>query len=533
MAAMARAPAHEHAPRPRRARAVLALAVIGLTAACDAGPVASPVECAPFEPLPLDHLSLEGAREAHRRAELRRWLRFMEARSPGYTVRATREVAEQGRISAGQVCFADLYEAGRVLFEHEYSFTDGLGSTDARERPSGPFRRVQRGAFGGPETNSCTSCHWRGGPGGAGALQDDSFLLGDGDWPSSADARNPPALLGAGVVQALAREMTAELQAARAAAVRSAREGGRAVEAPLLAKGVDFGVIRATAGGAVDTSGVVGVDPDLVIRPFGWKGDFATIREFAAESLHVHMNIQSEELIAKHRAHRNNTLMGPGKDVDDPDADGVTGELTDGQLTALVLYVASLEMPIIEIPEPLYDMDARAPGLPRPSAIRFHDEWARGRRLFDEIGCATCHRPMMLLSDPHLTTRTHDGRSYTIDLSTRAESPRPAYDPGLQGFPIWLFSDLKRHDMGAENASRHVERGVPEREYQTRRLWGLAQSGPYFYDGHAPDLDTAIMAHGGEAEEARDSFATLDMRDRGALRVFLMSLRRARRAAIP
>lgn len=527
--------------RPRsvraRARACLALPLVLCLAtshACNsAQPTQTPPECAPFSPLPLDRLTLEGAREAHRRAELRRHLRYMEAVSPGYTTRTTAPLVDQQRISAGQVCFADIYEVGRVLFEHEYGFADGLGGGDARASTEGPFRRVQRGAFGGPETHSCTSCHWRGGPGGAGGVQDNSYLMGDGDWISSADGRNPPPLHGAGAVQALAHEMTRALHEIRAQAIRRARAEGTTVTASLEAKGVDFGTLTVTPDGQVDTSAVDGVDPDLVIRPFGWKGNFGSIREFVAESLHVHFNIQSDELIAMHRTSRNNSLVGPGKDVNDPDDDGLEDELTHGQQTALVAYIAALELPIIEIPEPLHDMPARADGLLAPTPIRFHEQWVRGRQLFEDIGCATCHRPMMVLEDPRFRTRTHDDEVYEFDLSSQSEEPRPSYDPALGGYPIWLFSDLKRHDMGPENAARHIDRGVAKAEYMTRRLWGLAQSGPYFYDGRAPDLDTAILAHGGEAEDARDNFDALEHADKGALRVFLMSLRRKPRVVIP
>ncbi|MCZ7679922.1 MAG: hypothetical protein M5U28_14640 [Sandaracinaceae bacterium] len=85
-----------------------------------------------------------------------------------------------------------------------------------------PLRARARGALRGPETNGCRSCHWRGGPAGAGDLPDAALLFGDGDRTSSADPRNPPSLAGAGVVEALAAQLTADL-----AAIRRARSGRR------------------------------------------------------------------------------------------------------------------------------------------------------------------------------------------------------------------------------------------------------------------------------------------------------------------
>ena len=39
--------------------------------------------------------------------------------------------------------------------------------------------------------------------------------------------------------------------------------------------------------GTLDYRALEGVDPDLTIRPFGWKGHQATLRDMAEESLHI------------------------------------------------------------------------------------------------------------------------------------------------------------------------------------------------------------------------------------------------------
>ncbi len=112
--------------------------------------------------------------------------------------------------------------------------------------------------------------------------------------------------------------------------------------------------------------------------------------------------------------------------------------------------------------------------------------------------------------------------------------PALRYDPTLGGYPVWLFSDLKRHDMGTANAARHVQRGVALEEYLTPRLWGVADSAPYLHDGRAPSFDYAIAGHDGEGAAARAAFAALSAwEERGPLRVYLMSLRRASRVIVP
>jgi hypothetical protein len=470
-------------------------------------------------------LSLEAAREAERYAARRQELRLREAAAPGYLLHEMHAALDPQRLAAGEMCLADLADLGQLLFEHEYSFPDGLGGGDSARAPAGPFRRVHEGLFGGPETISCPSCHWIGGPNGAGAETDTAFLDGDGVRTASADERNPPALVALGVVQALGREMTLDLQKQRADLVREAARAGAAREVRLTSKGVDFGTLRATPRGEIDPSSIRGVDADLVVKPFGWKGTLATFADFAAEALQIHMGIQSDVLLAS----GSRELLGGGSDPADPDGDGVRGELGRGPFAAMMVHLALLELPIVE---PLIqDRQLPAPAKARlpPTNTSFADDFQRGRRVFHEIGCAGCHQPMMVLENPTLVL---DGLP-PIDLSREMRQPGLRYDPALGGYPVWLFSDLRRHDMGKANAARHVQRGVALQEYLTPRLWGAADSEPYLHDGRAPSFDYAIAGHDGEGAAARAAFAALPQDEQGALRVYLMSLRRTPRLVVP
>jgi CxxC motif-containing protein (DUF1111 family) len=69
--------------------------------------------------------------------------------------------------------------------------------------------------------------------------------------------------------------------------------------------------------------------------------------------------------------------------------------------------------------------------------------------------------------------------------------------------------------------------------YLTPRLWGVADSAPWLHDGRAPSLDYAIAGHGGEGAASRAAYAALSHEDQGALRVYLMSLRRSPRIVVP
>ena len=480
-------------------------------------------DCPPLaRPAPL---SEDAAREAYRVAERRHALRLREAATPGFFLREMHAALDAKRIAAGQVCLAELADRGNLLFEHEYDFPDGLGGGASATAPAGPFRRVQQGLFGGPETISCPSCHWIGGPNGAGAETDNAFLQGDGERTGSGDQRNPPALVALGVVQALAHEMSRDLQKERADLVREAAHAGAGREARLTSKGVDFGVLRATPKGEIDASGIRGVDTDLVVKPFGWKGTAATFADFASEALQVHMGIQSDELLAT----SSRDVVGAGKDPADPDGDGVRGELGRGPFTTMMAHLALLELPIVEPLIQNRQLPAAAHALLPPTTTSFAGDFQRGREQFRALGCASCHVPMLVLESPMVAI---EGMP-PIDLSREMRRPALTYEPALHGYPVWLFSDLKRHDLGKTNAALHVQRGVALNEYLTPRLWGVADSAPYLHDGRAPSFDYAIAGHDGEGAAARAAFAALPFEEKGPLRVYLMSLRREPRVVVP
>jgi di-heme oxidoreductase (putative peroxidase) len=505
----------------------LACLVLCVAAACGSSPREEPAawraDCPPVaHPAPL---GLEAARDAARLAARRQELRLREAASPGAFLRDLHAALDPARVAAGRVCLGELDDLGQLLFEHEYGFADGLGGGDAAKAPAGPFRRVHEGLFGGPETISCPSCHWLGGPAGAGAETDDAFLDGDGERIASGDERNPPALVGLGVVQALGREMSRALARERDDLVRDALRAGAAREARLSAKGVDFGVLRASAKGELDASGVRGVDADLVVKPFGWKGTRAAFTDFAAEALQLHMGIQSDVLLAS----ASPDVVGRGSDAADPDRDGVRDELGRGPFAALSAHLALLETPVVEPLIQDHRLPAPAQAMLPPTTTSFAYDFQRGRRQFHDLGCAGCHEPMMVLESPVVEV---EGLP-PIDLARDMHEPGLRFDADLGGYPVWLFSDLKRHDMGTVNAARHVQRGVPIRDYLTPRLWGVADSAPYLHDGRAPSFDYAIAGHDGEGAAARAAFQALPLEDRGSLRVYLMSLRRVRRVVVP
>jgi hypothetical protein len=413
----------------------------------------------------------------------------------------------QSDIDAGYYASGDLFKLGDGIFEHAFRLTDGWGAG-----PTSRIRRVHVGARGGLDTFSCAGCHSQGGPDGAGPATENAFVQGDGEHLSSANVRNPPNVLGLGLVQALAKEMSDELALQRTNLVQSAIASGKRQTVKLVAKSIDFGTLAANADGTVDTSGVVGVSPDLILRPFGWKGEVARLRRFFEEAARVHFGIQSQPLALGDKDDPDPDHLGHGPWYD-PDGDGKGHELEEGALTAGAVYMAMLEVPVI---------------LP-PSSPELLDRWSRGSVQFDAIGCGSCHTRKLPLLYSQWTELpdTTDGPGYSFNLLVDGDLPRGNNQ-------VELFSDLKRHDMGDDLADPHdSESGIPRSEFLTRPLWGLADTAPYLHDGSATTIDRAIDRHGGEAAAVRKNWRRLTVDEKSDLRVFLLSLTRTPKVRVP
>jgi CxxC motif-containing protein (DUF1111 family) len=134
-----------------------------------------------------------------------------------------------------------------------------------------------------------------------------------------------------------------------------------------------------------------------------------------------------------------------------------------------------------------------APPAPQAPAWRT----ARARRLFREIGCASCHVPSLRTGDHGVSA-----------LRRRA---------------VDAYTDLLLHDMGPELADVCLGLAAPS-EFRTEPLMGLRLSASFLHDGRAASIEEAIRLHGGEAAGSRDRFKGLSEADRKRLLQFLGSL---------
>ncbi|HEY9058428.1 MAG TPA: hypothetical protein VIN77_14855, partial [Aurantimonas sp.] len=203
---------------------------------------------------------------------------------------AWRETAIKQRIDPASLsgllsaeALRDLAQKGRALFEARFTILDGAGRPNATQAivPTASRRPAEQAfqRLAGPDANACVSCHNEPVTGGAGGFVTNVFVSegfesADFDTldPQFSNERGTNHLFGAGLVELLAREMTADLVAARARALRQARASGEAARMDLASKGVSFGRITALPDGSVDLAELDGVDADLVVRPFTQKG---------------------------------------------------------------------------------------------------------------------------------------------------------------------------------------------------------------------------------------------------------------------
>jgi len=417
----------------------------------------------------------------------------------------------------------DLTELGKVLFDGKFIAAEGAGRPNATQAIVPTKRRrsadqmFQR--MSGPDANACVSCHNEPVSGGAGAFTANVFVSEgfesadfDTSDPQFSNERGTTALQGSGLIELLAREMTVDLQRQRDEVLKKARSQGIPASVELISKGVSFGKLSAQPDGILDVGGLDGVDDDLVIRPFSQKGVFASLRQFTVNALNHHHGIQATERFGA-----------KWTGTSDFDEDKVPDEISIGQVSALVAFQATLP----------------APGRKSALPTVWEDAARRGEVLFLEVGCAGCHIPELplestLFLDPGPfegagTLRPSDvGAPITLDLSELEWAKQLKRDE--QGrLLVPLFGDLKRHTIAdAANdtfgnellGQRFVDRDV----FLTAELWGIASTAPYGHRGDLTTLGEAILAHGGEARQARKAYASLGEDERQNIIAFLRSL---------
>lgn len=426
---------------------------------------------------------------------------------------------EQADIVSRKLKFAEISDAGQRLFNAVFNLCDGqgrpatTGTGDKRVADEPAFIRTSA-----PDASACAGCHNQPRSGGGGDFVANVFVLAQAldpvtqsVSPALSNERNTLGMFGAGPIEMLAREMTEDLQGQA-----SGLSDGSHV---LTSKGVEFKVT--IAGGMVVASR--GIDPDLIIKPFHQAGVVRSIREFTVNAFNHHHGMQAEERFDL------NPLKGFDPDFDE---DGVSRELTIGDVTAATIFQAALGTPGRVLPA---NPDARQlVGL--------------GEVRYAEAGCASCHKPVMTLTSPFFVepnpmnppgTFSDSSQAIAFDMTKEGEKPRLEKVPG-GGAIVRAYTDLKRHHL-CDNPSdpdpirffcnEQLAQGRPDQDgtpgaefFITRKLWDVGNSAPYGHRGDLTTITEAILMHGGEARAARDAFVALSPEEQAAIVAFLKTL---------
>jgi hypothetical protein len=394
---------------------------------------------------------------------------------------------------------------GRQLFQRKFQVSQGFGP----RTNDGVGNIAQDASVGAGLVDSCAGCHSRPrGSAGAG-----------GNVATRPDSRDTPHLFGLGLQEMLADEITHDLRVIRAAAVAEATAEHRAVELALIAKGISYGAIRANADGSLDTSGVVGVNPDLRVRPFFAHGGTVSIREFAVGALNAEMGLEAPDpdLLSASSGGVVTTPSGMVLDgtMDAVEAPPVASPTQDGDGDGVVNEVPTSVVDFLEY----YLLHYFKPATGRQTL-----ETTIGRIIFSEIGCTNCHKPNLMIE--------HDRRVADVETDYDAEQGNPFNHlfatatptlialPDGSGFPAIkrpagqaflvrnIFSDFKRHDLG-NNFHEVQYDNTLNSLFMTEALWGVATTAPYGHDGRSQNLEEVILRHGGEAQSSRDRFDKL------------------------
>ncbi|HEU4365230.1 MAG TPA: di-heme oxidoredictase family protein [Candidatus Krumholzibacteria bacterium] len=353
----------------------------------------------------------------------------------------------------------ERFDRGRVTFERVFEPETGLG----------PLFNAE----------SCVECHESPAVGGAG----DEVEVHVSAFAPDGSFCDPLVHQGGPVVQqrvtpALRAALGIESEPVPADAERALRTAPDVLGFGLLDAVPDSTILALADPNDSDQDGISGRPNrffDGRLGRFGRKALVPTLREFNAGALVIEQGI-TNPLVPTEETIGGAPIPDGVDPVEEPEVDQEAVDRLDDFVRFL------------------------APPSPRPLTKAAK----RGKEVFFEVGCQSCHAPV-------LVTGNHPVKA-------------------LRYRKVAAYTDLLLHDMGPELADICFGEATPS-EFRTEPLMGLrfseqiAQGKPRFlHDGRAQTIEEAVRLHGGEATAARDRFVSLSEADRAALLAFLRSL---------
>jgi CxxC motif-containing protein (DUF1111 family) len=356
---------------------------------------------------------------------------------------------------------------------------------------------TQPGARGkglGPRfnSNSCVSCHAHPGPGGSSpALNPQipiamsygatntipSFISQNGPVRVARFVRNPDGSPDGGVHDLFVISGRSDAQGCQiaqpdfATAVAQNNTSLR-IPTPLFGAGfieaiTDTVILtnKGANGPAKQALGIRGHENrsgnDGTITRFGWKAQNKSLAIFGGEAYNVEQGV-SNELFPQQR---DETPSCNFNRLPEDRTDYTAGSLFTGMsdttgFAAFMKFLAPLQ-----------------PTPDTPSIVN-------GRRVFDQVGCALCHTPVLITGN--------------------------AIEPALRNQPAQLYSDLLLHRMGSGLADGVQQGDAHGDDWRTAPLWGLGRRLFFLHDGRTTDLGQAVQDHASQNSEANGVVAAFN-----------------------
>ncbi len=223
------------------------------------------------------------------------------------------------------------------------------------------------------------------------------------------------------------------------------------------------------------------------IGRFGWKANSFDVRQQSAEAAYFDLGMNNPLFFYRYddqqKDHKSRQNCEPEQTDCLQAVQGDDYEMTPAQLTDVTSYLQTLGV--------VYRRD-----VDNPVALK-------GESLFAEAGCIACHKT-------NITT----GETEIARLENQLIHP---------------YTDLLLHDMG-EGLIGRTDFDASRTEWRTQPLWGIGRiemvngHTNFLHDGRARNIQEAILWHGGEAENAKETYKQYDADDRAAILTFLNTL---------
>jgi CxxC motif-containing protein (DUF1111 family) len=262
--------------------------------------------------------------------------------------------------------------------------------------------------------------------------------------------------LGAGFIECVSNDTLLELRDSQPAEMR-----GTAVMVPVLE-----------------------ADDTARIGRFGWKSQHASLESFSGDAYLNEMGITNPLFPNENTSANRFVGFGSGFDpVEDPEDDGV-------DVVAFANFMRSTKA---------------------PSRGEITPEVLAGEKLFEQVGCTTCHVATLRTARPGTPI---NGGAFRVPAALGNKVFHP-------------YSDFLLHDIGTGDGIPVLpgpEFAETDSQMRTAPLWALRTRNRLMHDGLSFTKQEAIQRHGGQAADVRNRYNTLSEEERELVLKFLDSL---------